>query len=163
MGEAVRPPLQDRLRLAESLLRAVEDSLSALQRLLSEVHKEVGLGLREEIESAREEELSSLRREVTQLREAMASRAVIERAKGILMQGQGLTESQSFDVLNEMSQRHRRKLRDIAADVASGTLGHRLAVVPQPAAPQPPALPETRRRTRSSDADQPDRAADTTS
>jgi hypothetical protein len=162
MGEAMRPHLQDRLRLAESLLRAVEDSLSGLQRLLSEVHKEVGLGLREEIESAREQEISDLRREVTQLREAMVSRAVIERAKGILMQGQGLTESQSFNVLNEMSQRHRRKLRDIAADVASGTLTHRLAVVPLAGAPQEPTLPETRRRARGPDPGEPDRAADTT-
>jgi hypothetical protein len=163
MGEAMRPHLQDRLRLAESLLRAVEDSLSGLQRLLSEVHKEVGLGLREEIESAREQELSDLRREVTQLREAMVSRAVIERAKGILMQGQGLTEAQSFNVLNEMSQRHRRKLRDIAADVASGTLTHHLAVVPPAGAPPEPTLPEARRRARGPDAGEPDRAADTTS
>ena len=129
MEEAVRPYVHDRLRLAESLLRAVTDSITPLQRLLAEVHKEITLALQEEIESRRDEELSGLRREVNQLRDAMVSRAVIERAKGILMQGQGLTESESFELLNEISQRQHRKLRDIAADVTSGTLSPGLAMV----------------------------------
>jgi hypothetical protein len=140
MDETARPFVQDRLRLAESLLRAVEDSMPPLQRLLGEVHKEVVLALQGEIESAREEELRALRREVDQLREGMASRAVIERAKGILMQGQGLSETAAFDLLNDLSQRYRRKLRDIAADVASGTLPPHLAVVRG----EPSASPTTR-------------------
>jgi hypothetical protein len=140
MGEETRPHLHDRLRLAESLLRAVEDSMLPLQRLLAEVHKEVDLALQGETRSARDEELTTLRREVDQLRDGLASRAVIERAKGILMQARGLTEPQSFDVLNEMSQRQRRKLRDIAADIASGPPAHRLAVVHAgDRVPEPPA------------------------
>lgn len=113
--EHLRP--RDRLSLASSLLSAVEDGLSSLQRLLPEVHKEIELALHEESSAAQADELTALRREVQQLREGLASRAVIERAKGILMHSHSLPESQAFDLLNEMSQRAHRKLRDIAAEV----------------------------------------------
>ncbi|MGY1594273.1 ANTAR domain-containing response regulator [Geodermatophilus sp. SYSU D00708] len=123
MGETTHPSLQDRLQLAESLLRAIEEGVLPLQRLLSEVRKEVQRALREELASSRDEEVSALRREVDQLREGMTSRAAIERAKGILMQCHGISESQSFDLLNEMSHRQRRKLRELAADIAGGPVG----------------------------------------
>lgn len=49
------------------------------------------------------------------LKEAMASRAVIEQAKGILMgQSPELTADDAFDVLRQASQRENVKLRDIA-------------------------------------------------
>jgi hypothetical protein len=149
MADVVRPPLHDRLRLVESLLRAVEDSMSPLQRLVSEVHKEIGLALHEEVDSGREEELSALRREVDQLREGMASRGAIERAKGILMQSRGLTESQSFDLLSEISQRYRRKLRDVAADIAGGSLTLRITGDPQAGELPERSVPDGRSRSRS--------------
>ena len=134
MDEPIPPAAHDRLRLAESLLRAVEESVSSLQRLLSEVRAEVGFALREDQGSARENELAALRSEVDQLREGMVSRAVIERAKGMLMERQGLTESQSFELLNQISQRCHRKLRDVAADIANGSLQPHLAAVAPEAA-----------------------------
>jgi hypothetical protein len=121
MNEKARADLAGRLRLVDSLLTAVGDSLTSLQRLLSEVHNEIAQARREEDESSRDDEIQALRREVEQLREGMTSRAVIERAKGILMQTHALSESESFDLLNEMSQRRHRKLRDVAADVATGS------------------------------------------
>jgi hypothetical protein len=121
MGERERSDLAGRLRLIDSLLSAVDDSLSSFQRLLSEVHTEVARLRREEEEHSRDDEIAALRREIEQLREGMNSRAVIERAKGILMQTNALSEAESFDLLNEMSQRRHRKLRDVAADVASGS------------------------------------------
>lgn len=51
-----------------------------------------------------------------QLTQALESRLVIERAKGLLMSG-GITSDQAFDLLRKASQRENRKLRDIAADV----------------------------------------------
>jgi hypothetical protein len=132
-----------------------------LQRLLSEVHKEIGLALHEELRSGREEELSALRREVDQLREGIVSRGIIERAKGILMQRQGLTESESFDLLSEISQRYRRKLRDVAADVASGSLLPRLTGAPPRGALPDPPVPEARRGSRSTRTGMPGLAADT--
>jgi uncharacterized protein YbgA (DUF1722 family) len=110
-----------------------------VQRLLAEAQEQIDR--HGEIEAAREAELSALRREVQQLREGLASRAVIERAKGILMHAHGLTEPGSFDLLSEISQRQRRKLGDIAAEVANGTLTPPLAVVRPDA-----AVPESRSR-----------------
>ncbi len=52
-----------------------------------------------------------------QLTEALASRAVIERAKGALMVTRGVDEGRAFALLRERSQRSNRKLRDVAADV----------------------------------------------
>ena len=48
---------------------------------------------------------------------AMASRAVIEQAKGILMANYGVTSDEAFDRLRRQSQTENRKLRDIAADI----------------------------------------------
>jgi len=52
-----------------------------------------------------------------QLQEALASRAVIEQAKGALMVTRGLDEDAAFAVLREDSQRTNRKLRDVARAV----------------------------------------------
>ncbi|MBA2281769.1 MAG: GAF and ANTAR domain-containing protein [Acidimicrobiia bacterium] len=52
-----------------------------------------------------------------QLQEAMASRAVIEQAKGILMASERCSPDDAFDVLVRASQNQNRKLRDVASDV----------------------------------------------
>ncbi len=52
-----------------------------------------------------------------QLTEALASRAVIEQAKGALMVTRRVDAEQAFTLLREHSQRSNRKLRDVAADV----------------------------------------------
>lgn len=57
----------------------------------------------------------------TQLHEAMATRSVIEQAKGALMSARGLTEVQAFDALRERSQRANRKLHDVATEVLQAT------------------------------------------
>ena len=54
-----------------------------------------------------------------QLRAAMASRATIEQAKGILMAQSGLSPEEAFVLLVRASQRENRKLRDIAADLVA--------------------------------------------
>jgi GAF domain-containing protein len=58
---------------------------------------------------------------VTQLQTAMASRAVIEQAKGLIMGQQHCTEQEAFEVLVRASQHQNRKLRDIAADLVTGS------------------------------------------
>jgi GAF domain-containing protein len=55
-----------------------------------------------------------------QLQQAMASRAVIEQAKGIIMARYGLTADAAFDELRDRSQRANRKLRDVALDLVTG-------------------------------------------
>jgi GAF domain-containing protein len=55
-----------------------------------------------------------------QLSEAMASRAVIEQAKGILIAQQGVTPDAAFALLAHASQAGNRKLRDIAQAIVDG-------------------------------------------
>jgi GAF domain-containing protein len=56
-----------------------------------------------------------------QLREAMASRAVIEQAKGVLMAREGLDAEAAFELLRRSSQHANRKLRDVAAELVAST------------------------------------------
>jgi GAF domain-containing protein len=55
--------------------------------------------------------------QVTQMQQAMASRAGIEQAKGILMRDRRCTADEAFDILREISSRTNRKLRDVAQTV----------------------------------------------
>jgi regulator of replication initiation timing len=118
MSAENRSSLQARLRMSEALLTAMGESLSSVQRLLTETRAEIAAIRQEEEDSPLEEERRALRREVDQLREALASRAVIERAKGILMHTHAVSEAQSFELLNELSKKQQRKVRDVAAEVA---------------------------------------------
>ena len=58
-----------------------------------------------------------------QMQQALASRAVIEQAKGILMAARGCTDAEAFSILVELSQSSNRKLRDVAAAVVEQTQG----------------------------------------
>jgi transcriptional regulator with GAF, ATPase, and Fis domain len=55
-----------------------------------------------------------------QLEEAMASRAVIEQAKGVLMARERCNPDEAFDMLRRASQRSNTKLRDIAQQIVDG-------------------------------------------
>ena len=57
--------------------------------------------------------------DVANMRRAMASRAVIEQAKGILMERYKVTAEQAFTLLTHASQRSNVKLREIAEELAS--------------------------------------------
>ena len=71
---------------------------------------------------ARHEELAALRREAESLAEALAARKAIERAKGLLMAQEGLSEEEAFARLRRASQVSGRPLKVIAEAVVS-TLG----------------------------------------
>jgi GAF domain-containing protein len=60
--------------------------------------------------------------EVAQMHQALASRASIEQAKGIIMAKQGCSPDEAFTVLVTMSSRTNRKLRDIAQIIVSETV-----------------------------------------
>jgi len=68
---------------------------------------------------ARHEELQTLREEAESLSEALAARKVIERAKGLLMAKEGLTEDEAFDRLRRASQVSGRPLKVIAEAVVT--------------------------------------------
>jgi two-component system, response regulator PdtaR len=63
---------------------------------------------------ARHEELSALREEAESLAEALAARKAIERAKGLLMEREGLSEKDAFARLRKASQISGRPLRVVA-------------------------------------------------
>jgi len=71
---------------------------------------------------ARHAELAELRIQTRTLREALEARKAIERAKGILMVKEGLTEAEAFDRLQRASQRSGRPLK-VIADALEATLG----------------------------------------
>ena len=66
---------------------------------------------------ARHEELRALREEADSLAEALAARKAIERAKGLLMEREGLSEADAFARLRRASQVSGRPLRVIAEAV----------------------------------------------
>jgi AmiR/NasT family two-component response regulator len=63
---------------------------------------------------ARYEELSTLREEADSLAEALAARKAIERAKGILMEKDGLSEQEAFERLRKASQVSGKPLKVVA-------------------------------------------------
>jgi len=63
---------------------------------------------------ARHAELQALRDEAGSLRDALEARKLIERAKGLLMEKDGLTEAEAFARLRGASQQTGRPLREVA-------------------------------------------------
>jgi GAF domain-containing protein len=59
--------------------------------------------------------------EVAQMHQALASRATIEQAKGIIMARQRCSPDEAFTILVRMSSRANRKLRDIAQMIVNET------------------------------------------
>jgi GAF domain-containing protein len=64
-------------------------------------------------------DIDGAREVAAQMEQAMASRAVIEQAKGVLMGRHALDEKEAFDVLRRQSQNRNVKLRTLAAEVVS--------------------------------------------
>lgn len=71
---------------------------------------------------ARHAELQAVRAESSDLRDALAARKVIERAKGLLMERDGLTEADAFTRMRRASQQTGRPIREIAEAMVA-TLG----------------------------------------
>ncbi|RME43373.1 MAG: response regulator [Chloroflexi bacterium] len=67
-----------------------------------------------EVALSRFQELRELDAEVERLEEALETRKLVDRAKGILMDSQGLTESEAFRKIQKMSMDTRRPMKDIA-------------------------------------------------
>jgi two-component system, response regulator PdtaR len=71
---------------------------------------------------ARHEELAALREEAESLAEALAARKAIERAKGLLMAKEGLSEQEAFERLRKASQISGRPLK-VVAEALIATFG----------------------------------------
>jgi two-component system, response regulator PdtaR len=67
-----------------------------------------------EVALARFREFKALEREADDLRETLDTRKLVERAKGILMDTQGLKEADAFRRIQKLSMNSRKSMREIA-------------------------------------------------
>jgi hypothetical protein len=103
----------------QALVKAMGDMISSLATVNLQVGREVTAALdqRPTPQTAGDGELDRLRRENAQLRDALEGRGVIERAKGMLMVSRRCDEEAAFEILVAVSQRQRRRVREVAAEV----------------------------------------------
>lgn len=67
-----------------------------------------------EVVLARAEELTTLEKEVGSLKETLETRKQVEKAKGILMESYGMTESAAFRKIQKLSMDKRKPLKEVA-------------------------------------------------
>lgn len=67
-----------------------------------------------EIALARFAEFAALQRQVSDLQLALETRKLVDRAKGILMDKQGLNEADAFRKIQKMSMDNRKSMKDVA-------------------------------------------------
>ena len=75
-----------------------------------------------ELAYARHRELQALGSEVRSLEERLESRKLIDRAKGRLMDANGLTEAEAFSFIQKRAMNERVRMRDVAQLVIDGEL-----------------------------------------
>jgi len=74
------------------------------------------------VADARHRQLVTLGSEVRSLEERLEARKVIDRAKGRLMDGSAMTESEAFSFLQKRAMNDRVRMRDVAQLVLDGQL-----------------------------------------
>jgi response regulator NasT len=67
-----------------------------------------------EVALARFAEFKDLQKQVADLQLALETRKLVDRAKGILMDKQGLTEAEAFRKIQKMSMDNRKPMKDVA-------------------------------------------------
>jgi response regulator NasT len=67
-----------------------------------------------EVALARFREFRTLETKVRDLEDHLATRKVVEQAKGLLMQKQGLTEQEAFRRIQKLSMNNRKSMREVA-------------------------------------------------
>ena len=78
-----------------------------------------------EVAVARFAEFRALEKEVGDLKLALETRKLVDRAKGILMDGQGLTEAEAFRKIQKMSMNTRKAMKEVAEAII---LAHQASV-----------------------------------
>jgi hypothetical protein len=72
----------------------------------------------EDHDEIKSEELAALEREVDGLKTALGTRTLIGKAIGVIIEREGVNETEAFEMLKRMSQHSNVKLRDVAARLA---------------------------------------------
>ena len=100
----------------EFVARAAERGISAYVESNDPQHVQAAI----EVAIRRYRETARLNEKVGQLESALERRAVIERAKGIVMERQGLDERAAFDRLRDHARAGNRRVVDVASSVVEG-------------------------------------------
>jgi response regulator NasT len=95
----------------ETLERAMKAGIAAF---LSKPLREQDLWPAIELAFAHNHEIEQLKEQVEDLKETLESRKVIERAKGLLIASQGLSEPAAFRKMQKLAMDKRKSLRQIA-------------------------------------------------
>jgi hypothetical protein len=69
----------------------------------------------EDHDEIKSDEIAALEREVDGLRTALGTRTLIGKALGIIIEREGVNETEAFEMLKNMSQHRNVKMRDLAA------------------------------------------------
>ena len=94
--------------------RAAERGIIAYAQPVDEENVKSSL----EIAVRRFAELNELGDAVGQLEDAIARRAMIERAKGILMERHGISDREAFEMLRSEARSNNRRVYDVASDLS---------------------------------------------
>ena len=73
-----------------------------------------------DIALARHSQLKAVRQEAKDLGEQLATRKIVDRAKGLLMDTQGMSESDAFRHLQKRAMDERRSMREVAEETLKG-------------------------------------------
>ena len=76
-----------------------------------------------EIALARYAELGTVKQESASLAEQLETRKVVDRAKGSLMDSQGLSEAEAFRAIQKRAMDERRPMKDVAAEILGSGAG----------------------------------------
>lgn len=95
----------------DTVKRAKESGIGGI---LTKPFREQDLWPAIELACAHADEVEILKEQVEDLKETLESRKVIEKAKGILMQKQGLSEPEAFRKMQKLAMDKRRSMRQIA-------------------------------------------------
>lgn len=70
-----------------------------------------------EVVSAKHREFTDLEREVRELKDALETRKAVDRAKGILMESQGLSEAAAYRRIQQLSMESRSTMKQVAEGI----------------------------------------------
>jgi two-component system, response regulator PdtaR len=100
------------------------------------------LGSAVELAISRQAEFEALRADIADLRQALETRKLVERAKGLLMDRGKLQEAEAFAAIQRRARRSGRTMNDVAAEVlrAAAVLSETVRTI-DPAEPLPPERP----------------------
>lgn len=95
----------------ETVQRAKESGISGF---LAKPFREHDLWPAIELACAHAEEVEILKEQIDDLKETLESRKIIEKAKGVLMKNQGLSEPEAFRKMQKLAMDKRKSMRQIA-------------------------------------------------